>query len=549
MSTLTIRRPLRAGPVDETKTKRRAHAGIRRLPLTAVGTATGFAVVAAVLRLVNITTSYDLFIDEATYAAIARDTTLATGPMLHGLPFVLHPPLALLLLAGQEQVLGTQDVAALVVGMRPFVALIGALTVAVLYLALHRAGLPRAAFVAAALVALDPFIISFDSRVMLEAFAQLFAVLTIAAAIRALTAGPRTRWRWYSLTAVAGAATFGTKETFGLVVLATLLLVALTSQRGHRRPFVLVVGGTLAGYALINFAMINWAGFQLWWHMRTDGLSRLLGTQQSTGFKAEGVEGSFWDRLMPNGVELGATYAILAAGGVCALSLLWDALRGRTSASAVPPVALAAARIVAIWAVCACGYVAYAVVFGSLEEQMFYIAAAPCAAALATRLFLPRRRVPAERARHRAESRRPGRAALAGVAAILLLQSTAWVVVHTTPDDVYAQLLDEVSAVAPAGSTMAVTEETGQFVLTGYDLGQWATVPELQSNDVEYVLMSERLVEHGYGLADREFADAVRQHGSLVLSVQGRRGDLQLYDVSDWTGAAASVAATQGDGS
>jgi hypothetical protein len=369
--------------------------------------------------------------------------------------------------------------------------------------------------------------ISYDSRVMLEAFAQLFAVLTIAAAIHGARAGPRARWRWSALTALAGAATFGTKETFGVVLLATLAVVAITAPRGHRRPPLLAVAGMLVGYALVNLAMINWSGFQLWWHMRTDGLSRLIGTHQTTGFKAAGAQGSFWERLVPTGAELGASYAILAIGGVCALSLLWAVLRRHASVGHLSPAALAAVRVVAIWAVCACGYIAYAVVFGSLEEQMFYIAAAPCAAALAIRVFLIGRRV-------------LRRVAVAGVAAIVLLQGAAWVQVHTTPDDSYAQMLAQVSHVAPKGSTMAVTEGTAQFVLSGYNLGQWATVPRLRANHVDYVLLSDQLVAEGYGLADRKFAEAVREHGSLVWSVQGRESDLELYDVRGWTGVGAA---------
>jgi 4-amino-4-deoxy-L-arabinose transferase-like glycosyltransferase len=535
MSTLTLSRPVRTDSVNEPALERRRDVRARRLRPIVVMTALGFAFVAAVLRLFHIETSYNLFIDETTYAAIARDTTLVTGPILHGMPFVLHPPLALLLLAVPAHVLGTQDIATLVAGLRPFVAVVGALTVAVLYLTLHRAGLRRAALVAAALVALDPLIVSFDSRVMLEAFAQLFAVLTIAAAIHAATAGPRARWRWSTLTALAGAATFGTKETFGLVVLATLVVVALTAPRGYRRPSLLAVAGTLVGYGLVNLAMINWSGFGPWWQMRTDGLSRLLGAHQPTGFKAQGAS-SFWEGILANGTELGGTYAILAIGGVCALSLIWGALRRRSSVGDLPPAALAATRVVAIWAVCACGYLAYAVAFGSLEEQMFYIAAAPCAATIAIRVFLIGQRV-------------LRRAAVAGAAAIMLVQGAAWVQVHTTPDDVYAQMLAQVSDVTPAGSTMDVTEGTAQFVLSGYHLGQWVTVAQLRANHVQYVLLSDRLIEGGYGLVDREFADAVQEHGSLILSVNGRDSDLELYDVRDWTDAAQSHVTTKDGGS
>lgn len=507
---------------DRAREDREARAQNRRHREWALATAVGLTLVAAALRLVGIGSSYDLFIDEATYAEIARDSTLATGPMLHGLPFVLHTPVGVLLLAGQAHLLGAQEIAPLVFALRPFVAIVGALTVGVLYFTLHRAGLRMTALIAALLVAFDPFIISFDSRVMLEAPAQLFAVLTIASALRAASADAGVRARWTVATAVFGALTFGTKETFGLVILATLILVALTAPRGARRAPALAAAGVLVGYALVNLAMIAWAGPATWWDLRTQGLQRLLGLEHSTGFKAEGVQVSLLDRLFANGVELGATYAILALGGICALVLLWR-LRGRRPAPSEPGQAMSpAVRILSLWALSACGYVAYAVVFGSLEEQMFYIAAAPCAVVLAIAVTRIRR-----------DALR--RIAIAGAGVLVLVQLVAWVHTRTTPDDAYARMLAEIHEVAPEASVVAVTEETAQFVLTGYELGEWATVPELIDHEVDYVLVSSRLAAQGYGLADVAFVDELGARGTLVSSWEGRSSDLQLYDVREIT--------------
>lgn len=484
----------------------------------------GFAVLAALLRLVNISTSYNLFIDEATYAAIARDSNLATGPLLNGAPFLLHPPLALMAMAGAAHLVGTQDIAALVTAIRPFVAIVGALTVAVIYATLDRAGLRRSALVAATFVALDPFIISFDSRVMLESFAQLSAALTIAAAIRTTTAAAERQWLWVTLTAVAGAATFGSKETFGLVILASLLLAAASSPREHRRPLLISAAGALVGYGLVNLAMIHWGGLAVWWQMRTAGLARLIGTHQPTGIKSAGSHDSLLERILPGGAVLAGSYALLVIGGLCALTLLWPLIRHRSAVRTLTPAALGATRIVSAWAVCACVYAVYAMAFGSLEEQMFYIAATPCATALAIRMFLVGRAA-------------VQRSAAAVTALIVLSQGVAWGYTHTHRDDVYDQMLSRISDVAAPGSSIAMTEETGQFVLTGYDLDQWRTAHEVVENHVDYVLLSNRLVRQGYGLADQEFANEVRANGTLALSIHGRDSDLELYDVRAWTEA------------
>jgi hypothetical protein len=60
------------------------------------------------------------------------------------------------------------------------------------------------------------------------------------------------------------------------------------------------------------------------------------------------------------------------------------------------------------------------------------------------------------------------------------------------------------------------------------------------------VLLSDRLVDGGYGIADPKFASEVREHGSLVLSLNGRDSDLQLYDVRSWTAAGQTTATKDG---
>ena len=51
-------------------------------------------VVALLARLVALTTSNDIFIDEITYTNIARNLAHGHGVTLYGQPFFLHPPAA-----------------------------------------------------------------------------------------------------------------------------------------------------------------------------------------------------------------------------------------------------------------------------------------------------------------------------------------------------------------------------------------------------------------------------------------------------------------------
>ncbi len=77
-----------------------------------------------------------------------------------------------------------------------------------------------------------------------------------------------------------------------------------------------------------------------------------------------------------------------------------------------------------------------------------------------------------------------------------------------------------------------------QFVLRGLDLGTWSTPEQLGREDVEYVLVSTRLADEGYGTGTPEliaFLESVR--APVVYRARGRTlGELRLYDVSHYTG-------------
>nr|WP_281362164.1 glycosyltransferase family 39 protein [Cellulomonas humilata] len=415
--------------------------------------------------------------------------------------------MAFLLLMLPADLVAAPDRAALIVALRPFVALAGVGVVAVVVAVLRSSGLRRAAVVAGLLLALDPFAIRFDTRLMLEAFAQLAVVAMVAAAVQVARGRGR---RWVAATAVAGGLCLGTKETFGMVAVATLLLVAIATSGVVRRRLLVATAGSVGGYVLVNGAMAAWAGPELWWAMRLTGLQRLLGVDQATGFNAPDAEVSLWDRVLPNVAEVGITYVVLVAGGLCALTLCILALRARRPGPLDARQALQV--VVAAWATASWAYVTYAVVLGSLEEQMFYIALAPSVVALAVVLDRARLAV-----------------AVPVVAVVLLGQVASWVVVHTQRDDVYLQMFAWAQDHVPEGSTILVTEDSAQFLLHGYRLSSDPTTVAL--GDTDYVLLSPVLVAQGYGVADQGFVDDLRDHGTLVHTVVGRENTLELWDV------------------
>lgn len=481
----------------------------RRPVVTTAAVVLAVVVLALVARLVGVERSYDLFVDEATYTEIAQTSSLSHGTRLHGEPFVLHPPLGLLTMGAVHALDATDDRTTALLRLRPASALAGAAAVGVLVALLWSTGARRWAVATGVLLALDPFTIRFDSLVMLEPWAQLAAVTAVACTARVVARPSGAR---AVAAAAAVAVTLGTKETFGLVVLGTVVLTTLLVPGTARRHLVAVCAGAVGGYALVNAAMALWAGPATWWDMRVSGLHRLLGLHQPTGFNSPDVDVTLWDRLLPNLADVGATYAVLALGGVTVLAVVVvEARAGRLRRTAATP-AGAVRLVVLVWAATACTYLAYATLFGSLEEQMFHIAVTPCACALALV------------AQHH-------RAAVGVVAVVVVAQVVTWAHVRTTPDDTHLQAYRWFAAEVPAGARVAVTDDVSQFLLTGHELTSQGDPAGLRAERVRYVVVSPRLATQGYGTADADLLPWLDEHATLLLDVRGRDSDLQVWDL------------------
>ncbi len=491
---------------------------------------------ALLVRLPRMSTVYDIFIDEATYAEIARSVAQDHSVSLYGEPFILHPPLGFLIMGAGAWVHGPAPRAELVLALRPVSVVFGAAVIGLLFGACWAAGMRRVAVIAGALLIMDPFQLFFDGRLMLEPIAQAFAAACILSCVMASRASRvrehgggaailRSSWRWTIAAGAAGAATFATKETFGLVVTAMLALLWLFPAAMPRRHAGVALATTLLGYLGVNVAVIARVGAAAWADARFDGLQRLLGAKQTTGFKAEGTTVSLTERVVALVDQYGVTYMLLGLGGLIAAgAAVGTMLRIWRQGRRDPP----DPRIVFVaWAVAACAYLAYAIGFGSLEEQMFYIPLAPCVVMVAVALA-------------KLSMANGWRGAVAGVVLVALvgLQANIYVAVRSQRDDRYVQLLAWLPGHVPANSTISVTEDTSQFLIEGYDLGQWTDVPALRANDVHYMLLSESLASQGYGVARLEFAQLIRARGHLVYRSVSRTGnDLALYDVRTLSGA------------
>jgi hypothetical protein len=281
-------------------------------------------------------------------------------------------------------------------------------------------------------------------------------------------------------------------------------------------------------YLLSQLLLVLTSGLSPWWDQVGSGFRRLVGVQQTSGFNSAAVHVSLVSRLAADVTHFGVTYLILGLGAVAGGCQVIGAIRRRDQwRQGVTPGARGE-LLVALWATSAAGYLAYAMVFGTLEEQLYYLLLVP---ALCTLVIGCRRAAP-RLGRHWRQI------AVAIVAVVVIADGAVWTSVHSTRDDEYRQLLSWAPRHLPDGTTIAVTEYTAQFLMSGVRLGQWSTVPELITHHVDYVLLSTTLVTQGYGIGTPQFERYLQAHAKVAWEATGpSSGALILFDVRSITGA------------
>lgn len=518
---------------------------------------------AAAVRLIGVTRTQELFIDEVTYTDLTVSVATGEGVRLHGESFHLHPPGLFLLLAAVVRGLGLQtaDLAALTYDLRAVPALFGSVTAAaVALLVLRAARSRRAAACAGALLAVEPFLVRFDGRVLLEAQAMGFAAVGMLGLVWLLDRQGRGDEAVWPAVLVGQllVASLLTKETYASVAVLPVLVLLLTGTVLHRRTSATVLASTVSSYLLYVLVLAVNGEAGAWFAAKTVGVRRLLGITQLTGFNAEADgSASLVERVLAKLVDFALTYSLIGLGVLSALWLLLLLRRGAPLPDR--PVVV----LLVLWSACAQLHLAYAVTFGTLEEQMFYLLVVTAVAVLLVAAVLavsetgPPLPFALERwaaaghrqaGRHRSGRGTPHRrertpraavrALLAdGLAVALVAGSATWVRAHTVPDDAYARFLAWAEVALPRGSRVATTDETTQFVLEDTRVLRLETGAEARAFRAQYVVVVTELVEQGYSRVDADLLGLVRQ-GRLVFSASGRTvGELQVYDVSSVIGA------------
>lgn len=477
----------------------------------------GIAAVTAALRLFHQTISYELFIDEIQYAYVSNSIAAGHGPTLFGDPFFLHPTLFFAYLSsfiGQPVPYLTPQ---FVLSLRPLVIPFAVANCVLVIAIARRITSRRCALVAGALYSLDPFIVRFDSRVMLEAPTLTATLAGLAAALVAVQSQGRRRTTMVVLAGLAFGIAVTTKSTSALVTTLPLLLILAVSGGPRRRETITMIAIQCGVYGIYVAWVIETGHFGDWFAQTLHGVVRAAAKPQ-TGFNSISSP-TFGDRIVAQATQFGPSYLLIAVAGGAIAVLVFEEIRSRgrvgrhSIRDAEPHI-----RMLTCWlggVILAIGYTA---AFGELEEQTFYLMAVPATVVIAVLAARTHSRI--------------GRAALwSAVAAVLLWSGQVWFTVHTEPDDAYLKLAAYLQPLAGSGDPIAMGEKTAQFVSPGFvivALDGTATPP-----GAKFALVSTELSRLNLSTSTTEDIAKLNRRYPVVFVAGGRTvGELRLYDLT-----------------
>jgi hypothetical protein len=481
------------------------------------------------LRWFHQTSAYELFMDEIQYADVGNSFAAGRGPELFGEPFFLHPPSFFVLVGWATGDPWTHNTADTVLGLRwvelPFAFLNTALVV---FIAFRLAG-RRAALVAGAIYALDPFVIRFDSRLMLEAPMLTGVLAGFACAIVGTACTGRRRRLWLGLAALAFGVALITKTTSALVTTLPLILMFATGWGIKRREAVGMIAVQSCVYAVYAVWVLLSGNVVPWFTQTLSGVSRASGVVTETGFNSADAP-SFSSRILANLSLFAPSYLLMAIAGSFAAYLMVTGFRSLGEAPSGAHSRRAAhaggddgpARWLVCWFAGVGVAILYTFGFGEVEEQTFYLLCVP-SAILAGVLAATASR-----------SSRKWRVAVIGVAAVGLLGAgVVWYRVHTEPDDGYHRLQAFLSTEATArDGYLALGEHTAQFVSYPYGLVSLQSIEQAHADGARWALVSTQLSALGLAPTPTSMIHELQARTTEVFRFDGRTtGSLILFDL------------------
>ncbi|WP_298253441.1 glycosyltransferase family 39 protein [uncultured Arthrobacter sp.] len=478
------------------------------------GTAAGLVLVigaAFATRAIGLVRGFELWLDEMLYARLGQSVSMGQIPNLPDGPFLLHPPGYFLLEGAVIDLFGISGNSMdLVLQLRWLNAVIGALSVGLAFLLVRKVSNPVAAWVIAVVLMVEPFVLRNNSRVFLETLgmaALLGGFLIIVASMDR----PPTRFR--SLRLLAAGLLLGyavlTKDVYVLGAVAPVVVATLwrrTLSAGDALVILLAAAIPYIAYLAV-LALNGLLGAWIW--AKTNGLRRMTGIDQTTGFNQEGAP-SLVGRLFDQLTQFGSSYLLLAIGPVAGLVLCFSAVPGR--------------RLVGITAVLFGLFGVYSVAFGTLEEQYGYPVL--CAGAVSSAVCA------VELVERKQQWRTP--VILFSVAFVALTAATGLRTLVTT-DNGFVQVRSWMQENLPTDARVSVSNSTGEVAFEDNPrIGVWPSAPLMQENGANYIITQELPTSLGYGYARPEMLEWLKANGDPIFSVTGpTNGATVLWRVDD----------------
>ncbi len=517
------------------------------------------------LRVMNIGTSFDIFVDETLYLNISESVAHNGGVELFGAPFFLHPPAAFYVMATYLKIFQPSgNMIERIYSLRQLNAFLGALTAVILFLmAAQTTGQLRWGFLAAILFIVDPYIVYMNGRVMLETSAVWWVVGGFWLLLGSITNdAKRPSLRRAAFIGVLFGLGILNKDMIVFITLVPVALLFLMNWALPRRFLVTVAAVAIAVYSICPLSVLSIGQMSLFFHEKFSGLNRILGSEQITGMNRN-VGPSFVDKLRELVGLYAGTYLFLGLGAFALLYLLTSKQNKH--------------RVIVVWAASAYALLAYSIFFGTLEDQFFYFLAIPVVVLVTSSTahmlqsqhnLVPTLKQYAVRRRWWCRSyvvqslpdsattvttgkhcllktlkRLTARGVLLMLVVIIWWNAARWSVVHSTPTNGYEQALTYLRTHAPVGSRVASSSQIGQFILAdGIDglnqngpWGLWNEVRDLKQYQPDYVIISVNQLQwdHGNKALDLvQWLDHNAQRAFEFGPIEGSpTGKLIVYDL------------------
>nr|WP_281451860.1 glycosyltransferase family 39 protein [Paenarthrobacter nitroguajacolicus] len=451
----------------------------------------------------------DVFIDEVTYADIAKQISNGQLPSIVGTPFFLHPPGSFVLNGLVIRVLGLEGHSMdLALQLRWVNTVLGSLTVVICFLLVSRLVGAVPAVVAGVILASDPFVLRMDGRLMMETPAGL-AVLSgwlLVLLVLDREEGRTRRWLEVGAGLVFGLAIV-TKDMTAVFTVAPLLAAVFWRRTVPMSTALRILAGSIVPYAIYLLVVASNGLLPQFVEQKTVGVLRMIGAVQMTGFNTT-PKVDLTARLVDMASRFGTSYVLLG------LSILAGAV---TAFSPVP-----SRRVIGLFSLVT-GFVGvYSVFFGAAEEQFGYcvvlvaVVSTPVAAAM----------VVSWRTRLRA-------VVTTAAATMAIFSLVLGIQARLVVDDGLVRARDFMNAELPDSAKVGLTSVTGEFALLPHH--GWEVLPSLQSlddGDAEYVLTQSRPLREGYGFAAPGLLNWLERNAQPVFTFTGpTSGDTVLWQL------------------